>query len=182
MGKYMKILIIGLILSFFSFFPQRLGLLAGDLGVYTGTLNFMCTEGDNPIEKIVFQFEENMGNTLMVYKKPTGWDCIHFGDRIELRNGQLDPGVPIQLVLSCKWYMWEGSYTFTSIGTTTIGQTVMTQGVLGIPDMMLLQVLFHLTNPLFRVFVFGATLVFAFLEISSRRAAASVSENETNTT
>ncbi len=101
MGKYLTIFLVGLILSVFSFFPYPLG-LAGNMGVYTGTLNYICTEGDQPTEKIVFQFEENMGNTLMVYREPTGWDCIHYGDRIELRNGHLNPGVPIPLIMSCK--------------------------------------------------------------------------------
>jgi len=169
MGKYLKLLVAALILSFFSFFPHQLGEIMGSMGVYTGTLNFVCTDGDQPIESIVFRFEENMGNTLMVYKGPTGWDCIHYGDRIELRNGQLSPGVPIQLVLSCKWYMWEGSYTFTSSGVTSTGQAFMSQGAMEIPDMMALQILFHLTNPLFRVVVFVSTLIFAFLDIRSRR-------------
>ena len=170
MGKYLIALIVALALSIFSFFPQQLGLLAGEMGAYTGTLNFVCTEGDQPIEKIVFQFEGNLGNTLMIYKEPTGWDCTHYGDRIELYNGLLDPRVPIQLIMSCKWYMWEGSYTFTSTGTTSTGQTVMTQGVLEIPDMMALQILFHLTNPLVQVALFGTTLVFLFLEIRSRQS------------
>ncbi len=169
MGKYLTIFLVGLILSVFSFFPYPLG-LAGNMGVYTGTLNYICTEGDQPIEKIVFQFEENMGNTLMVYREPTGWDCIHYGDRIELRNGHLNPGVPIPLIMSCKWYMWEGSYTFTTTGTTSTGQTVKTTGVMEIPKMEVLQMLFHLTNPYFRVVVFGSTLVFLYLEIRSRKA------------
>jgi len=178
MGKYFKLFLVGVILSIFSFFPHQIGLLAGSMGVYTGTLNYVCTEGDQPTEKIVFQFEENMGNTLMVYKEPTGWDCIHYGDRIELRNGHLNPGMPMQLIMSCKWYMWEGSYTFTSTGTTSTGQKVMTQGVMEIPDMMALQILFHLTNPLVRAALFGATLVFLFLELRSRRAAPDADVND----
>lgn len=170
MAKYMKWLIAALVLSFFSFFPHQLGAIMGSMGAYTGTLNFVCTEGDHPIERIVFQFEENMGNTLMVYKEPTGWDCTHYGDRIELRNGQLNPGVPLQLILSCKWYMWEGSYTFTSSGISSTGQTFMTQGAMAIPDMMALQILFHLTNPLVQIAAFGSTLVLAYLEIRERRA------------
>ena len=170
MGKYFRPLIVALVLSIFSFFPQQLGLLAGKMGLHTGTLNFVCTEGDQPIEKIEFQFEENLGNSLMVYKEPFGWDSIHYGDRIELRNGLLDPGVPIQLIISCKWYMWEGSYTFSSTGTTTTGQSHTDQGVMEFPDMMALQILFHISNPIVRVSIYGVTLILVVLEIRSRQS------------
>ena len=43
-------------------------------------------------------------------------------------------------------------------------------GVMEIPKMEVLQILFHLTNPYFRMVVFGSTLVFLYLEIRSRKA------------
>jgi len=169
MGKYLIPLIVLLALSIFSFFPRQLGLLAGEMGVYTGTLSYQCSE---PIKKIVFQLGPKLGDALMVYEEPTGWNYTHAGDRIQLEkeNGLLDADVPIQLTVSCKWYMGKDIYKITSIGTTSTRQTVTTQGDLEIPDMMALQILFHLTNPLVRVAVFGATLVFLFLEIRSRQS------------
>ena len=175
MRKFLWPFLVALVLSLISFFPQQVGVLAGNVGLYTGTINFMCTEGDQPLNKIIFQFEENIGNTLMVYHSPSGWNCIHHGDKIELRNNLLSPGTPLQLILSCKWYMWEGDYTFTSVGTTVDGETVSSQGIMAFPDMIALQILFHLTNPFVRVLTFGGTLVLFILLIQSSRATGEVS-------
>ena len=114
MGKYLKLLIVALALSISSLFPRQLGLLFGEMGMDTGTLNFVYVEGVEPIVNIVFQLEPKLGETLMVYRKPEGWACVHHGDRIELLNGLLEPGATIQLIMSCKWYMWEGIYTFST--------------------------------------------------------------------
>ena len=168
MGKNLIPLIVALTLSIFSFFPQQLGLLAGEMGVYTGTINFECTEG--PIENIVFQLEGALGDTLMVYREPDGWDYVHHGNRIELQNGSLPRNQSITLIMSCKWYMWKGSYGFSTNATTKTGTFHIGAGKMEFPDMMALQILFHLSNPIVRVFVWGATLILLVLEIRSRQS------------
>lgn len=157
MSKYFRWLVVGIILSVISFIPHQLGELAGHMGMYTGTLNFHYSGGDNPINKIVFLFEENLGASLMVYDEPQGWDCIHHGDSIELYDGTLYPGESVQVIMSCKWFMWEGIYRHTAIVTTATGETRSVPFDFTFPDMMVLQIFFHLTNPLVCLVVFGAT-------------------------
>lgn len=174
MGKYLKLLIVALVLSICSCFPRQLGLLFGEMGMDTGALNFVYVEGVDTIVNIIFQLEHNLGETLMVYREPEGWDCVHHGDRIELLNGSLDPNGHIQLIMSCKWYMYEGIYMFSTNVTTIKEQSYLGEGEIVFPKtrfgMMALQILFHLSNPIVRVFVYGATLIILVLEIRSRQS------------
>jgi hypothetical protein len=143
------------------------------MGMDTGIISLVYVEGVHPIVNIVFQFGEDLGDTLMVYREPKGWYCVHHGDSIELLNGSLDPGDSINLIMSCKWYMWEGSCTFPTSVTTTTRESYIVPGKMDFPKtrfgMIALQILFHLSNPIVRVFVYGATLILLVLEIRSRQ-------------
>ena len=150
------------LLSAVALFANIISPLIGPLE-YTGHLTYSYTEGDTPIVKVVFQFNEEIGERLIVVKAPSPWSWTQGGNILSMTGGSLAPGDSLVVAVSFNRYVPPGDRPFTSLGTTSGGESSTAVGTLVVTEMLLLKILYILS--LNWLYLFGGTGVLFLAEI-----------------
>ena len=122
--------LIGL-LSIIAIFANVISPFIGPLE-YTGHLTYQYVEGDNPIVNVVFQFNEEIGEPLIVVSAPSPWSWIYGSNILSMTGGSLAPSDSLVVTVSFKWYVPPGDRPFTAVGTTSGGESSTAVGVLAV--------------------------------------------------
>ena len=130
---------------------------------YTGQLTFSYIEGDTPIVKVVFQFNEEIGDRLIVVNAPSPWSWTKGGNSLSMTSGGLAPGDSLVVAVSFNRYVPPGERPFTAVGTTSGGESSTALGTLVVTEMLLLRILYILS--LYQLYLFGGTGVLILAEI-----------------
>jgi UDP-2,3-diacylglucosamine pyrophosphatase LpxH len=133
---------------------------------YTGHLTFSYTEGENPIVNVVFQFNEEIGESLIVVNAPSPWSWAQGGNILSMSGGSLAPGDSLVVAVSFNRYVPPGDRPFTAVGTTSGGESSTALGVLVVTEMILLKILYTLSQN--QLYLFGGTTVLFLGEIFRR--------------
>jgi len=150
------------LLTLAAFFAGPLGELIGPLE-YIGSLTYTYVEGDNPIVKVVFQFDDEIGKQLIVTSAPPVWSWMHGGNILSMSGGSLQPGDTLVVQISFREFVPPGEKPFTAIGTTSAGEESTANGILAVSLMVLLQVLSILA--LNRFYLLAATILLGLLGV-----------------
>ena len=130
---------------------------------YTGNLNYAYNEGTDPIIHIDFQFDQEIGESLIVVKTPSPWNSIQEGSTLSLTGGNLAPGNALSVSVSFNKYVESGDRPFTGIGTTSGGESITSTGVLVVTEMIILKIIYILNQN--QIFLIGGTIVLFVAEI-----------------
>ena len=161
-----------LILSVIAFTADPLSAIIGPLE-YTGSLGYTYVEGENPIIKVVFQFDDEIGRQLLVTYASPQWSWTQGGNTLTLTGGSLQPGDALSIQVSFRQFVPPGEKPFQATGTTSAGEETTAYGVLVVSLMILLQVLLFLSVN--RYIILGVTLVIGIIELwLSRRGPGTV--------
>ncbi len=106
-----------------------------------GAISFTYNEGQNPITHLIFTFDNEMGETLIIQKIPEGWSLSQSGAVFSLSGGRLLPGASLMLITAMKQYVDPGERPYTVTATTTEGSTILSNGVLTVKEMTAVTVL-----------------------------------------
>jgi hypothetical protein len=148
MGLLRIPLAILLAVSAVSLGAQALGPIIGPIE-YNGSLTYVYSQGVNPITNVVFRFDEEIGNSLIIVNVPAGWSYAQSGYTVTLSGGALQPGQTLVVGVSCRRYLEPGVRPFTATGTTSIGEVATAQGGLTVSEMWILKTVTILgDNPL----------------------------------
>ena len=150
------------ILTLMAFFADPLGALIGPLE-YTGSLSYTYVEGDNPIVKVVFQFDDEIGKQLIVTNAPPQWSWMQGGNILSMSGGSLQPGDTLVVQISFREFVPPGEKPFQATGITSAGEESIALGVLVVSLMVLLQVLSILA--LNRFYLLAATIALGILGV-----------------
>jgi hypothetical protein len=141
---------------------------------YKGSLTFAYAEGENPITKVVFTFDDEIGDSLLVVSAPAGWSWAQGGNVLSIGGGSLAPGDTLVVQVSFKHYVEPGERPFVGMGTTTAGESSTSLGSLSVTEMILLRIIYILEEN--KVVVGGGTVAILIVEIilTSRRKKPSI--------
>ena len=157
-----------LVLTLLSLIAISAGSISPSIGPleYTGHLSYDYIEGEDAIIRIVFQFNEEIGQRLVVVNAPSPWSWSLGADTLSMTGGSLAPGSTLVIPVSFNRYVPPGDRPFTAVGTTSSGESNTALGVLAVTEMLLLHVLHIISvNQLYLIGLTGILLfTVVFLE------------------
>ena len=159
------LLIFGIVFTATAFGSETLSDIAGPLE-YKGYIAFAYTEGENPINHIMFTVDMMIAPSLLILDVPAEWGHIYNDRVLTLSGGSLSPGEMVQVQVSLNGHHPSGNYHIDSEGTTTAGELVLSSGMLMVGDLHILRFLTVLNSLRYPIFV--STLGLGFFEIWKR--------------
>ena len=156
------------LLSAVALFANIISPLIGPLE-YTGHLTYSYIEGDNNVVKVVFQFNEEIGERLIVVNAPSPWSWTQGGNILSMTGGSLDPGGSLVVAVSFNRYVPPGDRPFTAVGTTSGGESSTAVGTLVVTEMLFLKILYILSLNWLYLFVGTGVLFLAEIILVRRR-------------
>ena len=157
-----SLLLLGIIITGAAFGSEAISDIVGPIE-YKGYLSFAYSEGENPINLIVFTVDEAIAPNLLIINVPAGWSHSYYNRVLTLTGGQLSPGDMVNVQVSLDKYHESGSYDIEASGTTVLGETSFSSGVLLVGEMYILMFL-GLLN-VFRYPILVSALGLGFAEI-----------------
>lgn len=162
MSGLRSLLVIGIILTASGFVSEPLGGVFGPLE-YKGFLVFDYPEGENPINNIVFTVDSTISSNLLIVDVASPWSHSYTDGVLTLTGGSLSPGGSVQVAVSLNKYFEKGTYSVSSVGTTTAGEVSNAQGALFVGDLVILRFLQMLSD--YRYTLAGLMAGLAALEL-----------------
>ncbi|MFC1803694.1 hypothetical protein ACFL0D_07000 [Thermoproteota archaeon] len=156
------ILAIGLMLSLAGFIHGPIGNVLGPYD-YKGYISFAYSEGEDPIDNIVFTVDATVAPDLLIVNVPSPWSHTYSTGVLELTGGSLNPGDRVNVQVSLNKYHEEGSYDVEAIGTTVLGESSYSLGVLLVGQLYILRFLEAMS--VYNYPILGATLCLGFIEL-----------------
>jgi hypothetical protein len=155
-------LVLAAIITAVSLSANIIGVYVGPME-YKGSLTFVYAEGENPITNVVFTFDDEIGDSLLVVSAPAGWSWAQGGNVLSMGGGSLAPGGSLVVQVSFRRYVEPGERPFVATGTTTAGESSTALGSLSVTEMILLRIIYILEEN--QVVIGGATVVILIAEI-----------------
>jgi hypothetical protein len=149
-----------LFLSAFAIAADIVSVNVGPLE-YKGTLTFDYINGEIPINRVSYQFDNKINENLLILTVPQGWSYVQNPQEIIFSGDQL-PNNKFMVDVSLKQYVEPGKKLFTATATTG-KEPISTRGTLTIPETSLLKIC-YLVN-IYRIPILGSTVI--LLAISS---------------
>jgi hypothetical protein len=149
-----------LFLSAFAIAADIVSVNVGPLE-YKGTLTFDYINGEIPINRVSYQFDNKINENLLILTVPHGWSYVQSPQEIIFSGDQL-PNNKFIVDVSLKQYVEPGKKLFTATATTG-KEPISTRDTLTIPETSLLKLCYLVT--IYRIPILGSTVI--LLTISS---------------
>ncbi|MCW4019288.1 MAG: hypothetical protein NWF00_11525 [Candidatus Bathyarchaeota archaeon] len=129
----------------------------------SGETVFKYVEGQNPMNHIVFTFNDEISKNLIVETAPLGWTYLQTDSGFILSDNLLYPGGSLSMQTALKDYLESGDRPYTVTGTTTEGDIITCNSVMTVNSMFLMQVFLLLDS--LKIFLLVGAVALGIAEV-----------------